>query len=102
MGMFDEFESADRKLTVQLKVGPCLLETFRVNARVDIADGVYRGFEGAVVVRGKIVRSVTKEVPDVGLPYFDKWGFATTRDAQLEEAPGFKEIYAGIARKEGS
>jgi hypothetical protein len=61
MGMFDTYED------VQLKVGPCFLNTYKVGDVVGLPDGVYLGYEGAVVV---IDNKFTARFPYI----LNKWG----------------------------
>jgi hypothetical protein len=63
MGVFDSYG----KKGVQLKVGDPSLKSFKEGDEVDIADGIYLGYEGAVVIiDGKLAKvfSYLK----------DKWG----------------------------
>ena len=50
MGVYDIYAG------VQLKVGKCELINYKVGDKTDIPDGVYVGYEGAVVIKkGKFV-----------------------------------------------
>ena len=61
MGLYDTYAS------VQLKVGPRVCKDYVVGDSVPIADGVYVGWDGAVVVIGGQLAAVFSEVTD-------KWG----------------------------
>jgi hypothetical protein len=51
MGMYDQYGS------VQLKTGPCCLAAYEPGDEVEIADGVYIGWGGFVVIHeGKFLR----------------------------------------------
>lgn len=52
---------------VQLKNGPCILHCYDIGDEVEIADGVYVGYEGVVVIHDKKVLRVDKVL-------IDKWG----------------------------
>jgi hypothetical protein len=82
MGMFDEFESADGRISVQLKVGHNLMNRYREGDALDpkeFPDAFYYGLEGVVVIREGRVESVSREAPDNSDPArklltFTKWG----------------------------
>lgn len=46
MGVYDTYGN----LEIQLKVGPCTCQHFNVGETVPLEDGVYFGYEGAIVV----------------------------------------------------
>lgn len=79
MGMFDYFVSTDDSKTIQLKVGPCLLNVYREGSFVngEVEDGVYYSPEGIVIVSGGVVAFVGDKEPTgtpKHLPRRTKWG----------------------------
>lgn len=71
MGLYDVYSD------VQLKVGPCVCETYEIGDKVPIADGVYVGYEGLVVVIGGYFVAVFEKLTT-------KWGFELTPGVLLE------------------
>ena len=70
MGMYDTFGN------VQLKNGECLLREFKIGDKVeDIADGIYAGHEGFVVI---FDGTFVAELPLNSMK--DKWGEAIEID----------------------
>ena len=68
MGLYNTFG----KEAVQLKVGKREMKHFHIGQSVigmDIEDGIYLAYEGAVVIRDQVVQLVTDKV-------FTKWGDA--------------------------
>lgn len=65
MGMYDTFGESHE----QLKVGDCLLHHYRVGEVVDLPNGVYCGYDRAIVVNGRIF---VADLPVAEI--FDKWG----------------------------
>lgn len=79
MGVYDTFHNADDTIAVQLKVGPNILDDYSPGDRVhpEFYDGIYFGHEGVVVIKDKVVVSVTSEPPQDApkdLPMYTKWG----------------------------
>jgi hypothetical protein len=74
MSVYDEYGSR----RVQLKVGPCRMGHYDVGDRVKerIRDGGYVGWEGVVVIKGRVVVGVFKDV-------FTKWGDVIDKSAIL-------------------
>lgn len=71
MGMYDIYEG------VQLKVGSCVLESFKVGDTVQILDGIYVGYEGIVVIKGCIFIAKFDNLET-------KWGSILTPEQLLE------------------
>lgn len=61
MGMFDNFDG------IQIKAGPCEMLHFDIGDKAPIADGVYVGYEGVVVIKGGVFVAAFDNL-------FDKWG----------------------------
>lgn len=79
--MFDTFMSKDKKISLQLKNGACVLKEYVVGDYVDdpaFKDGIYVGLEGFVIILNSKVELVTESKEDLGayknLPVFSKWG----------------------------
>lgn len=71
MGMYDTFGEA----FVQLKVGECLLTHYKVGDVVDLQNGIYCGYDRAIVINGGLF------VADMPLSQiYDKWGSQITLD----------------------
>ncbi|MCH7604936.1 hypothetical protein IID24_03040 [Patescibacteria group bacterium] len=63
MGVYDEYG----KKSVQIKAGACEMEHYDVDDLSDLADGVYVGYKGLIVVyKGRFVAELQK--------IYDKWG----------------------------
>lgn len=78
MGLYDTAINKEETIGVQLKAGPCEMRDYVEGDSVDgaFADGIYYGYEGVVVIKDGIIRSVTAEAPKdlPQLPSFNKWG----------------------------
>ena len=61
MGMYDYFGD------VQLKVGDCCMNNYKIGDAVPIADGVYVGYEGVVVIQTGLFIAFHPKLKD-------KWG----------------------------
>jgi len=61
VGVYDEYEG------IQLKIGDCNLDSFRIGDKVPIDDGIYIAYEGAAIVLDGVL--ITTD-----LKLFDKWG----------------------------
>lgn len=75
--MFDTFVNKDDSEQVQLKVGPCILNTYYEGECTEVSDGVYIAPDGVGVIRHGRVEQVTQDRNSVdvnGLPIFSKWG----------------------------
>jgi hypothetical protein len=74
MGAFDYFAKKD--LFVQLKVGPCCLKTYNEGDSISVKDGVYRAYEGFVVIVSEKVVYIGEKLDDdySSLIKYDKWG----------------------------
>lgn len=71
MGMFDSYyseqptkENWDIILEVQMKNGPCLLNSYWPGCKSDIPDGIYIGLEGIVVISNGFVVTVSNVITD--------------------------------------
>lgn len=80
MGCYDTFGSRDESVQVQLKAGPSLMDYYVEGGSQVVTgypDGLYLGWEGAVLIQDGTLVSVTKDwpknVPET-LPRFTKWG----------------------------
>ncbi len=61
---------------IQLKTGDCVFDHFKVGDRITMPDGVYVGFEGAVVIKeGFFIAEFPSE------EVVDKWGGQINIDA---------------------
>lgn len=79
MGMYDTFNG------IQLKVGDCVLDNFKIGDKVSIPDGVYLAPDGVVVVlRGVLV--FTSPV------IHSKWGGPLSPDKLLEPINPFVQV----------
>lgn len=81
MGVFDTYWNLDHTVGVQIKAGNNTLSDYTEGEFADahLPDGVYFGFEGAVVIRGGVVEKVTESAATVAeamtsLPVLTKWG----------------------------
>lgn len=63
MGLFDTYISANRKVQIQLKIHRDMRQ-YREGDDCPLSDGVYLGFEGAVVAKDGKVVLVTETVRD--------------------------------------
>lgn len=64
MGLYDCYG----KQGIQLKVGPCKCKSYKLGDKVTgIPDGVYLGYEGVVVIKGRVFIAEFSEL-------MDKWG----------------------------
>lgn len=100
MGLFDTALNKARTIGVQLKAGECSMYNYVEGESVEgsIADGVYYGYEGVVVIEGGIVKSVTEEAPEPlpNLPTYNKWGgaFDPKTESMEDASPVFQAIKA--------
>lgn len=71
MGVYDTYGN------IQLKVGPCGLNEYRIGNKVPIDDGIYIAYGGAIVVKdGKLVAEFQK--------VYDKWGHPLDMSSVLD------------------
>lgn len=73
MGLFNEFAG------VQLKVGKCLCEHYEIGDKVPLDDGIYIGYEGAVVVKDNILVACFSELKT-------KWGHKIKPSSLLRDS----------------
>lgn len=83
MGMYDTFNG------IQLKVGDCVLDNFKIGDKVPIPDGVYLAPDGVVVVVGGKLAYTSDHV-------FSKWGRALDTYKLLEPVNPFAQAMNDI------
>lgn len=62
MGMFDTY--TDGKVEIQLKVGPCDMDIYRIGDEVPISDGIYLGYSGFVAIKKSRLIVVSEKLTD--------------------------------------
>ena len=70
MGVYDIYEG------VQLKVGDVTMREYTIGETVTLADGVYVGYEGVIVIKDSIFIAEYRYITD-------KWGCKITGDEFL-------------------
>jgi len=88
MGIYNTYEG------VQIKVGNCLMDEYKIGDKVDLPNGVYVGFEGIIVIIDNILKAKFSFI-------LDKWGSIIEPKEIIEDNNPVKQAIDNIKKTKG-
>lgn len=104
MGLYDTFYSKDESVEIQVKAGPCLLDTYHTGDKVHhsyMANCVIHGSGGgSVLIRNHVVIAVTDQNLDISdVHHLDKWGNVYSTPTATAHEAAQNDLYTKWADK---